>query len=385
MDYPLSEEHRMFRETMQRFVDEELIPHELETCENGELKNEWRDKFHARAKDLGIWKMEVPEEYGGVGADLISLVIVWEQLGRTVAVPTRGLGGIMGPQVRAPLYELTDPMKEKYLYPVLEGKKTACFAQSEPDAGGDPGGMRTSAVRKGGKYIINGTKRWITDADDADFAQLLAVTDKEKGSRGGISLFLVDMDTPGVKITAKYETMMGDKPCEIHFDNVEIPIEHRVGQEGEGFGLGQRFLAHGRLKHGARGVGTAERCLDLMCQYAKQRETFGQKLADRQAVQWLITDTYVELQAGRLMVYNAADLASQGQLDRTDGFIQKMYADELGFRAADRCMQVHGGIGLTTDLPIERFWRQARSFRITEGPTEIMKWVIARNILRNYN
>ncbi|MEK9683336.1 MAG: acyl-CoA dehydrogenase family protein [Rhodospirillaceae bacterium] len=385
MDYPLSEEHRMFRETMQRFVDEELIPHELETCENGELKNEWRDKFHARAKDLGIWKMEVPEEYGGVGADLISLVIVWEQLGRTVAVPTRGLGGIMGPQVRAPLYELTDPMKEKYLYPVLEGKKTACFAQSEPDAGGDPGGMRTSAVRKGGKYIINGTKRWITDADDADFAQLLAVTDKEKGSRGGISLFLVDMDTPGVKITAKYETMMGDKPCEIHFDNVEIPIEHRVGQEGEGFGLGQRFLAHGRLKHGARGIGTAERCLDLMCQYAKQRETFGQKLADRQAVQWLITDTYVELQAGRLMVYNAADLASQGQLDRTDGFIQKMYADELGFRAADRCMQVHGGIGLTTDLPIERFWRQARSFRITEGPTEIMKWVIARNILRNYN
>ena len=123
MEYPLSEEHRMFRETMQRFVDEEMIPFELETCEGGELKPEWRDKFHSRAKDLGIWKMEVPEEYGGVGADLISLVIVWEQLGRTIAVPTRGLGGIMGPQVRAPLYELSEPMKEKYLYPVLDGKK----------------------------------------------------------------------------------------------------------------------------------------------------------------------------------------------------------------------------------------------------------------------
>ena len=122
-----------------------------------------------------------------------------------------------------------------------------------------------------------------------------------------------------------------------------------------------------------------------MCTYAKQRETFGHKLSDRQAIQWLITDTHVETQAGRLMVYNAADMASRGQLDRTDGFIQKMYADELGFRAADRCMQVHGGIGLTTDLPIEQFWRQARSFRITEGPTEIMKWVIARNILRNYD
>jgi acyl-CoA dehydrogenase len=384
MEYPLSEEHLIFRETMQRFVNEEMIPYEMETCEDGELKPEWRDKFHARAKQLGIWKMEVPEEYGGVGADLVSLVIVWEQLGRTIAVPTRGLGGIMGPQVRAPLYELSDEMKERYLHPVLNGEKTACFAQTEPDAGGDPGGMRTTAVLKGEKYIVNGTKRFITDADNSDFCQLLAATDREKGSRGGISMFLVDMDTPGVKITAKFETMMGDSPCEIHFDNVEIPVDQRIGEEGQGFALGQRFLAHGRLKHGARGVGTSQRCLDMMCEYAQQRETFGQKLAARQAVQWMITDTYVELQAARLMVYNSAERAATGELDRTDGFIQKMYADELGFRAADRCMQVHGGIGLTTDLPIEKFWRQARSFRITEGPTEIMKMVIARNVLREY-
>jgi acyl-CoA dehydrogenase len=384
MEYPLSEEHLIFRETMQRFVNEEMIPYEMETCEDGELKPEWRDKFHARAKQLGIWKMEVPEEYGGVGADLVSLVIVWEQLGRTIAVPTRGLGGIMGPQVRAPLYELSDEMKERYLHPVLNGEKTACFAQTEPDAGGDPGGMRTTAVLKGDKYIVNGTKRFITDADNSDFCQLLAATDREKGSRGGISMFLVDMDTPGVKITAKFETMMGDSPCEIHFDNVEIPVDQRIGEEGQGFALGQRFLAHGRLKHGARGVGTSQRCLDMMCEYAQQRETFGQKLAARQAVQWMITDTYVELQAARLMVYNSAERAATGELDRTDGFIQKMYADELGFRAADRCMQVHGGIGLTTDLPIEKFWRQARSFRITEGPTEIMKMVIARNVLREY-
>jgi acyl-CoA dehydrogenase len=384
MEYPLSEEHLMFRETMQRFVNEEMIPYEMETCQDGELKPKWREKFHARARELGIWKMEVPEEYGGVGADLVSLVIVWEQLGRTVAVPTRGLGGIMGPQVRAPLYELSDEMKERYLHPVLNGEKTACFAQTEPDAGGDPGGMRTTAVLKGDKYIVNGTKRFITDADNSDFCQLLAATDREKGSRGGISMFLVDMDTPGVKITAKFETMMGDSPCEIHFDNVEIPVDQRIGEEGQGFALGQRFLAHGRLKHGARGVGTSQRCLDMMCEYAQQRETFGQKLAARQAVQWMITDTYVELQAARLMVYNSAERAATGELDRTDGFIQKMYADELGFRAADRCMQVHGGIGLTTDLPIEKFWRQARSFRITEGPTEIMKMVIARNVLREY-
>jgi len=385
MDYPLSEEHRMLRATMRRFVDEEKIPVEMETCEGDALKPEWRDKYHARARELGIWKMEVPEEYGGVGADLMSLVIVWEQLGRTVAVPTRGLGGIMGPQVRAPLYELGDEMKERYLYPVLNGEKTACFAQTEPDAGGDPGGMRTTAVRDGDHYLVNGTKRFITDADKADFCQLLAATDREKGSRGGISMFLLDMDTPGVKITAKFNTMMGDSPCEIHFDDVRIPVAQRIGEEGEGFSLGQRFLANGRLKHGARGVGTAQRCLDLMSSYAQQRETFGKKLAERQAVQWMIADTYIELQAARMMVYATAHQAATGDIVRTDAYIQKMYADELGFRAADRCMQVHGGIGLTTDLPIERFWRQARSFRITEGPTEIMKMVIARNILRDVN
>ena len=244
--------------------------------------------------------------------------------------------------------------------------------------------MRTTAVLDGDEYVINGTKQWITDAGNADFAQLLAVTDKEKGSRGGISMFLVDMNSPGVSITGQFDTMMGDKPYQIHFDNVRAPIEKRIGEEGQGFALGQRFLANGRLKHGSRGVGTAQRCLDMMCEYAKQRETFGETLANRRAVQWMITDTYVELQAARLMVYNVADRAAEGSVDRTDGFIQKMYADELGFRAADRCLQVHGGIGLTTDLPIENFWRQSRSFRITEGPTEIMKMVIARNVLREY-
>ncbi|MGB0574706.1 MAG: acyl-CoA dehydrogenase family protein [Alphaproteobacteria bacterium] len=385
MEYPLSEEHQLFRDTMKRFVDEEMIPYEMETCgEDGQLKPEWREKYHARSKELGLWKMEVPEEYGGVGADLVSLCIVWEQLGRTIAVPTRGLGGVMGPQVRAPLYELSDEMKELYLYPVLNGEKEACFAQTEPDAGSDPGGMRTSAVLEGDEYVINGTKRWITGAEEADFCQLLAATDREKGSRGGISMFLVDMDSPGVNITTKFETMMGDCPCEIHFDNVRVPVEKRIGEEGQGFALGQRFLANGRLKHGSRGVGTAQRCLEMMCEYAKQRETFGEPLANRQSVQWMISDTYIELQAARLMVYNVATRATEGDIDRTDGFIQKMYADELGFRAADRCLQIHGGIGLTTDLPIEQFWRQSRSFRITEGPTEVMKMVIARNVLREY-
>ena len=385
MEHPLSEEHRMLQDTMRRFVDEELIPVEMQTCENDdEMKPEWAARFQARGREIGIWKMEVPEEFGGVGADVLSLVMVWEQLGRTVALPTRGLGGIMGPQVRAPLYQLSEAMKQKYLLPVLEGKKKACFAQTEPDAGSDPASMRTMAVCEGDHYVINGTKRFITDAENSDFCQLLAATDRSKGSHGGISMFLVDMDAPGVKITAQFDTMMGDRPCEIHFDNVRIPVANRIGEEGDGFKLGQRFLAHGRLKHGARGIGIAQRCLDLMASYAQQRSTFGKKLAQRQAVQWMIADTYVELQAARLMVYNTAARSAAGEDVRTDAFVQKMYADELAFRAADRCLQIHGGIGLTNDLPVQQFWRWSRSFRITEGATEVMKMVIARNVLNEY-
>ncbi len=186
MDFELPEELRILKGVVRRFVDNELIPVEMETRDGETLKPEYQEKFLARAKQLGIWKMEVPEEFGGVGADLISLVIVWEQLGRTVSLPTRGQGGIMGPQVRAPLYELSAAMKDRYLYPVLNGEKTACFAQTEPDAGSDPGAMRTTAVLDGDHYVVNGTKRFITDAHKADFCQLLAAPDRVKGSRGGI-------------------------------------------------------------------------------------------------------------------------------------------------------------------------------------------------------
>jgi acyl-CoA dehydrogenase len=385
MDYPLSDEHRLLRETMRRFVDEELIPVEMQTCDaEDEIKPEWAKHFQARGKELGIWNIELSEQYGGMGSDLVSLVLVWEQLYRSVALPMRGLGGIMGPQVRAPLYELTDAMKERYLFPVMRGEKSVCFAQTEPDAGSDPSAMRMSAIRDRDSYVIDGTKRFIAGADRSDFCQLLAVTDRVKGTRGGISMFLVDMDTPGVKITARHKTMMGDQPCEIHFDNVRIPAENLVGQEGDGFKLGQKFLMNGRLKQGARGIAMAQRCIDLMSSYAQQRVTFGQKLAQRQSIQWMIADIYVDLQAARLMVYNTAVRASAGEDVRTDGYIQKMFAVELAFRAADCCMQVHGGMGLTTDLPIERIWRKARSYRITEGPTEVMKATIARNVLGQY-
>jgi acyl-CoA dehydrogenase len=383
MDFNLPEELRILKDTVRRFVNDELIPVERETCVGEELKPEWRAKLSARTKELGIWMMDVPAEYGGMGLGVLARVAVWEELGRTVALPLRGEGGVLGPSPRPILYALKGAQREKYLLPVLRGEKRTCLAQTEPDAGSDPGSMRATARRDGDAYVINGVKRFINHADKADFAQVMVVTDRAKGSRGGISCFLVDMDAPGVKVTAKYETMMGDEPCEIVFDNVRVPADNLVGSEGAGFGLAQKWLGLGRLKHGAQALGVAQRCLEMTISYAKQRVTFGRPLADRQAIQFMLADMAVDLHAGRLMVYQAAWKLDQGEDARQEAFICKAYCDEMAFRAADHCMQTHGGIGLTTDLPIEKIWRRQRSCRITEGATEVMKMAIARNILKS--
>lgn len=383
MDFSLPDELQMLKDNLRRYVNKEMIPFERETLEDEELKPEWRAKFQKDARDLGIWMMEVPEEFGGPGLGIMPRVIVWEELARTIALPTRG-ESMMGPSVRAILFSLEGELREKYLLPVLRGEKKCCFAQTEPDAGSDPGSMRTTAVRDGDDYIINGVKRFISHADKADFAQVMAATDRSKGSKGGISCFLVDMNTKGVSLTAKYETMMGDTPWEIVFDNVRVPASHRVGEEGEGFKFGQKWLGVGRIKHGARALGVAERCLEIATSYAKQRVTFGKPLAERQAIQFMLVDSYVELKAARLLVYEAACKLDRGDDIRVDAYISKSNADEMAFRVADRCMQILGGIGLTKDMPVEKMWRQQRSFRITEGATEVMKMVIGRHVLKTY-
>ena len=230
--------------------------------------------------------------------------------------------------------------------------------------------------------MINGVKRYISGAGKADFMQLMAATDRTRGSRGGISCFLVDMNTPGVKLGAQYDTMMGDRPWEIILDNVRIPATHRVGEEGQGFALAQKWLGAGRVKHGARALGVAERALDMACSYAKQRVTFGKPLAERQGIQWKLADMYMELEVGRMLVWRAASLIDNGVDARVEAYHCKYYCDEMAFRAIDECMQIHGGMGLTKDMPIERMWRQQRSYRITEGASEVMRNVIARHVLK---
>jgi acyl-CoA dehydrogenase len=368
-----------FRRSLRRFVERELMPFERRVMSDAE-----RTAIKRKARDAGYWLMDVPEHLGGQGLGLSGMVVFWQEISRTTAVPARD-HSLFGPVPGPILLSLKGAQKERYLDPVLKGEKATCFAQTEPDAGADPASMRTRAKRDGSDYMINGVKRFITHADKADFTQLMAVTDPEKGARGGISCFLVDMNTPGVRISAKHQTMMGDAPCEIVFDNVRVSAENRVGEEGQGFATAQRWLSEGRLRHGARACGVAERCLDMTLDYVKQRKTFGEPLAERQGVQWILADCFTELHATKLMVRDTAAKLDAGEDARAETFMVKVYGDEMGFRVADRCLQLHGGIGLTTELPLEKLWRDQRSFMITEGPTEVLRTALAKLILRGAN
>ncbi|OGA82312.1 MAG: acyl-CoA dehydrogenase, partial [Betaproteobacteria bacterium RIFCSPLOWO2_12_FULL_66_14] len=375
MDFSLPEELRIFQQSVRRFVDTELIP--LEQTEPTGLLPATRDRLRALTREIGMWLLDVPEHLGGQGLSVLGQTIFWEEFSRSCATLPRDFY-IIGPMPGAVLLQLKGELKERYLDPVIGGEKLPCFALTEPDAGTDPASMRTRAVRNGDHYVINGVKRFITDAEKADFAQLMALTDPSKGSRG-VSCILVDMDTPGVKVARQIPTMMGEMPCEVFFDNVRVPVTNRIGEEGEGFRLAQQWITLGRiLRHGARACGVAERCLEMGASYAKQRVTFGAPLASRQSIQWMLADTYTELQAARHMVRHAAWKLDQGEDARTESHIAKMYSVEMGFKAADRCMQIHGGIGLTTDLPVERFWRNQRPYLITEGAAEVMRMTVAR-------
>lgn len=380
MDFELPEELRLLKDNVRRFVDRELIPLERDVVNDVKMQKALPDRLRGKAEALGLWLYDVPVEFGGLGLGMAAKIIVWSELGRTTALPARNVH-IFGPSVSPILYELKGEARDKYLMPLIRGEKRSCFAQTEADAGSDPGAMRTTAVRDGGVYVITGVKRFITGADEADFAQVFAVTDAEKKSRGGISCFLVDMNTPGVKVTASYDLMVDDKPCEIMFDQVRVPAANLIGREGEGFRLAQSWINAGRLRHGARSLGVMERCLDLAISYARQRRTFGAALAERQSIQWPIIDMHMDAHKLRLMLHHAAWKFDRGEDCREEAYMVKIFGDERSFWAADRCMQIHGGIGLSKELPIERFFRDQRSMMITEGSIEVLRMALARMIL----
>ena len=383
MDFNLSDEQLLLKETVRRFVDEELIPLEAEyRPEADAMPEEYLRPLQKKAKAIGLWLLDIPKEYGGADLDLLTRCVISEELGRTVVIPYR-MNEVFGPDVRPPLLYCKGEQKEKYLYPVLNGEKRMCFALTEPDAGSDPAGMQTRAVRDGDDFIISGTKRFISGAGYAQFAQVWALTDPEKRARGGITSFLVDMDTPGVNLTRQQPTMMGDSPWEIVFDNVRVPVANVLGEVGQGFAITQEWLTDGRVRcHGSQSVGMAQRALEMMMDYAQDRVTFGKPLSERQIIQFMIADSAIEVHAARLMVSECAWRYDRGENVRETSYMVKITCTEMASRVVDRAIQVFGGMGLTKELPLEWMYRQLRSIRITEGATEVLRWRMARNLLK---
>jgi len=385
MDFNLPEELQMLKETVRKFVDRELIPLERDYRPEGEDMPEHLLKpLQEKAQAMGLWLLDVPQEYGGAGLDLLSRCVIMEELARTVALPFR-YTTVFGPEVRPVLFHCNEEQKERFLYPVMRGEKRICFAQTEPDAGSDPASMKTRAIKDGDHYILNGTKRFITGAEHSDYAQVIAVTDPEKRARGGVTCFIVDMKAPGVTLERLWPTMMGDKPGQILFEDARVPEANIIGGVGQGFSIAQKWIEEGRIRgHGARPVGIAQRALDMMIEYSKDRVTFGRPLADRQAIQFMIADSAMELHSCRLMVYECAWRHDQGEDVRQLSYMTKIMCAEMAGRVVDRSIQVHGGVGLTKDLPLEWWYRQVRSIRITEGTPEVLRWRLAQHLIRSY-
>jgi acyl-CoA dehydrogenase len=330
---------------------------------------------------MGLWQFDVPERFGGSGLGLLARCLIQEEIGRTRALPFRH-NELFGPIGSPVLYHCQGEQIERFLMPVLRGEQKVCFAQTEPEAGSDPAAMRTTAVRDGDWYVINGTKRFITNAHLADFAQVIALTDPEKRAHGGITAIIVPMKTAGVTLVRADHTLMGDEPWEIHFKDVRVPIANRIGEEGQGFAIAQEWLTVNRIKiHGAYPVGIARRALEMATAYAKVRKTFGQLLGERQVIQFMIADSAMEIEAARLLVLSTAWQFDEGRDVRDRSYMVKVVCTEMASRVIDRAIQIHGGVGLTTDLPLEYWYRQLRSIRITEGATEVLRWRLARSLL----
>jgi acyl-CoA dehydrogenase len=382
MDFAIDEDLRMLRDSVRRFVQQELMPLEASYANEADLPDELRASLQEKAKQLGFWIFDLPEEYGGGGIGKLGACLVFEELARC-NVPSFRAPTVFTPYLGPVLFHGTPAQKEKYLMPVIRGEKRTCFALTEANGGSDPSQMGTVAVREGDNYRINGNKIFITGADKADFVQLFARTG-EVGAGNGVSCFLIDRGTPGMRLGQNFELMTPDRPWELVFDNVVIPASQMVGEVGKGWDLAREFLDVGRLVHGPKAIGRAERALELAVAYANERKTFGQPLAKRQAIQWMIADSTVELHSARLMTYHAAWKADQGLDFHMEASAVKLYADDMLMRVVDRAIQIHGGMGLSRELPLELIYRDARSRTITEGSSEMQRIIIASEILSGH-
>jgi acyl-CoA dehydrogenase len=383
MDLELSEQQTLIVDQIRRFVREEIVPLEDELDPDAsELEPADFVRLRDKVKEMGFWGLDIPAEYGGPGIDLVTRTLIAIEMSQHRAglyVPCYGVFGTMG---LAQLYEATEEQKERYLRPVLRGEKRGFFGLTEPSGGSDPArAIQTRAVRDGDDWVINGSKVYISGADKADFGLVFARTSPDQG-RNGVTCFLVDTDTPGFHVRRVIHTLRSSHyATELQFEDMRVPHANILGEVNRGFAIANDRLSRQRIPYAAACVGIAIKAQEMAIEYAKQRETFGAPLATRQLVQSMIIDNELDIRQSRWITLEAAHKAERGEPFRTEAAMAKLVATEAGSRVVDRAMQIHGGIGMTKDLPLERWFREMRIRRVGEGPNEVQRLIIARDLL----
>jgi acyl-CoA dehydrogenase len=383
LDFSLSDEQQLIVDSTRDFVRNELYPHETEVEETGVLREDLHQELKAKAIDAGLYAANMPTEVGGGGLDTVSWVLYEKELGKTnyalhyscVGRPSNILLACAGEQ------------RERYLLPTVRGERTECLAMTEPGAGSDLRGMKATAVLSGGDYVINGTKHFISHADHSDYVILFAASGEEttaQGTRKKITAFLIDMGHPGFEVRPGYKNVShrGYTNSILEFNDCRVPASAILGEVHRGFDVANTWLGATRLQVAAGCLGRAERALDLATQWAVDRVQFGQSIGKFQGVSFKLADMAVELQAAELLTLRAAWRRDRKIDTDTDMAMAKLKASEMLAMVADEALQIHGGMGLMSDLPLERIWRDARIERIWDGTSEVQRHIISRSMLR---
>jgi len=367
-------------ETVRRFVRETCVPIEAKVAEEDRVPDAVIDQM----RELGLFGISIPVEYGGLGLTMEEEVLVAIELGHTSPAFRSVIGTNVGIGSQGVVMFGNDAQKNEWLPKLASGEVVASFALTEPGAGSDAASVRTTAILDGDHYVVNGTKRFITNANRAGMFTLMARTDPSRKGATGISAFIVPANTPGVSV-GKPEKKMGQQGahiCDVIFDNARVPASLRLGEEGEGFKVAMRVLDRGRLHISGVCVGVAERLIAESVKYAREREQFGQKIAEFQLIQGMLADCQTETYAARCMVLDAAKKRDAGQSVTMEAACSKYFASEMVGRVADKAVQIFGGAGYVANYGIERFYRDVRIFRLYEGTSQIQQIVIARNLLK---
>ncbi|TDJ35190.1 MAG: cyclohexanecarboxyl-CoA dehydrogenase [Gammaproteobacteria bacterium] len=368
---------------VRRFVREEIVPLELDLDPDADsLKVEDRTRLVEKTKAMGLYGLDIPPVYGGPELDLVTRTLMAIEMSQHRAGLYAPCYGVFGGAGLAQLFEATEAQKERYLFPTLRGEKRGFFGLTESSGGSDPArAIQTKAVRDGDDWVINGGKIFISGADKADFGLVFARTDPDKG-RNGVTCFIVDTDTPGFYVRRIIHTLRSAHyATELQFEDMRVPHANVLGEVNRGFAIANDRLTRQRIPYAAGCIGVAIKAHELALEYVPQRETFGAPLSTRQGIQWMLVDNEIDIKQATWMTLEAADKAARGEPFRKEAAMAKLVATEAGSRVVDRCMQMFGGYGVTKDFPFERWYREMRIRRIGEGPNEVQRHIIARDIL----